>query len=261
MSGSSTRNSSPPWRLTVSESRRRIAGAARQLQCLVADRVAERIVDALEMVEVDEQHGDPRFAPPRRRDCTLEPIQHQQAVRQVGQRIALARAGQFAEFTDGCFGDSFPRAGRRARVARWSRQGGLRLRPSMAWRISTRFWRRRTSLDSSPSVSWLSCDRFARARSPPLPRSPLARPPACGNSGRSMRLSNLESFMPVAVRGFAVETGLFPVHSIRSSPSDSCNPCASYVPAETPRHCSRLTQKTMLERTPRLRGGCTLHAV
>jgi len=65
--------------------------------------------------------------------------------------------------------------------------------------------------------------------------------------------------MPVAVRGFAVETGLFQctafgrVRAIRAIHS------ATYVPAETPRHCSRLTQETMLERTPRLRGGCTLH--
>ena len=53
-------NSSPPSRATVSLSRDASRQPARDLlQQLVADRMAERVVDALEMVEIEAQHRQP----------------------------------------------------------------------------------------------------------------------------------------------------------------------------------------------------------
>ena len=57
-------------RLTESDSRTPTPcdAARRELQHLVADRVAEGVVDLLEAVEVEEQDADPRRAPLRHRD-------------------------------------------------------------------------------------------------------------------------------------------------------------------------------------------------
>ena len=61
---------------------------AHALQELVADPVAERVVDVLEAVEVDEQHADAAAAALRLRDRLREPLVQQQAVGQSGQRVA-----------------------------------------------------------------------------------------------------------------------------------------------------------------------------
>ena len=83
-SSSRTANSSPPSRAAVSWARRQVASRLRgRAQQLVADRVAEAVVDRLEVVEIDEDHreltaagawrarapasGDPRTAPGWRR--------------------------------------------------------------------------------------------------------------------------------------------------------------------------------------------------
>jgi hypothetical protein len=58
-----TTNSSPPMRLTVSPSRTPSAAGATPSAAGVADVVAERIVDVLEAVEVDEQHRHPPLVP------------------------------------------------------------------------------------------------------------------------------------------------------------------------------------------------------
>ena len=72
-------------------------------QQLVADRVAERVVDALEVVEVDEHHGD------LVRAARLERLAHalgeQRAVGEPGQRIVVGLMGelvlQVAQLGDG----------------------------------------------------------------------------------------------------------------------------------------------------------------
>ena len=58
------------------------------LQELVADPVAERVVDVLEPVEVDEQHADAAPAALRLRDRLRQTLVQQQTVRQPGQRVA-----------------------------------------------------------------------------------------------------------------------------------------------------------------------------
>ena len=80
-------NSSPPTREIVSVSRTqprsRPATARKQL---VADRVPERIVDVLEVVEVEAQHREP--LPAFNMDERLgQPLAQQHAVGQIGQRI------------------------------------------------------------------------------------------------------------------------------------------------------------------------------
>jgi hypothetical protein len=51
--------------------------------------VPEGIVDALEIVEVDEEHPHVRAAAPRAGEDVLEPVEHQRAIRQPGERIVL----------------------------------------------------------------------------------------------------------------------------------------------------------------------------
>ena len=70
----------------LAQRRRQRLGHA--LQQLVADPVAERVVDVLEAVEVDEQHADAAAAALRLRDRLRQPLVQQQAVRQAGQRVA-----------------------------------------------------------------------------------------------------------------------------------------------------------------------------
>ena len=65
----------------------RLRGPGEDLQHLVADRVAEAVVDRLEMVEVDQQHADRTVA----RDLLLQQglgvLQEGAAVEQAGERI------------------------------------------------------------------------------------------------------------------------------------------------------------------------------
>ena len=70
----------------LAQRRRQRAGHA--LQQLVADPVAERVVDVLEAVEVDEQHADAAAAALRLRDRLRQPLVQQQPVGQAGQRVA-----------------------------------------------------------------------------------------------------------------------------------------------------------------------------
>ena len=83
--------------LVAAEARDGVAGAQRATQPardgdqqLVADVVAERVVDELEAVEVEEQDGD--AARPGRARCgaadrLVEAVEEQHAVRQPGQRV------------------------------------------------------------------------------------------------------------------------------------------------------------------------------
>ena len=58
------------------------------LQELVADAMAERVVDVLEAVEVDEQHADAMAAALGLRDRLRQALVQQQPVGQAGQRVA-----------------------------------------------------------------------------------------------------------------------------------------------------------------------------
>ena len=56
-------------------------------QQFVADAVAERVVDALEFVEVDEHHRQPRTMALGAPDRMAEAVEEQRAVRQAGQQV------------------------------------------------------------------------------------------------------------------------------------------------------------------------------
>ena len=58
------------------------------LEQQVADLVAERVVDVLEAVEVDEQQRERLPAAARSDDALLEAVVEQHAVGQIGERIA-----------------------------------------------------------------------------------------------------------------------------------------------------------------------------
>ena len=93
-SSTTTMNSSPPSRASRSDVAQR--GGERRadaLQELVADPVAERVVDVLEPVEVDEQHADAAAAALRLRDRLREPLVQQQP---VGQSRSARRASPCA---------------------------------------------------------------------------------------------------------------------------------------------------------------------
>ena len=82
--------------LVAAEARDRVRLAHRRreplrdrLQQLVAGVVAERVVDALEVVEVEEQAGDLRGVALRLREDLLQPLVQQRAVRQAGEDVVL----------------------------------------------------------------------------------------------------------------------------------------------------------------------------
>ena len=75
--------------------------AGGELQDPIADRVAERVVDLLEVVEVDEDHADPGRAALRHRDRVLQAVEHQGARRRPRELVVLGRAGQLVEAADG----------------------------------------------------------------------------------------------------------------------------------------------------------------
>ena len=83
-------------KLVAAEPGNHIAGAkavaqpfAHRAQQPVADQVTERIVDPLEAVQVQQQHGDLALIAPRLPQRVLQMILEQGAVRQIGQRIVL----------------------------------------------------------------------------------------------------------------------------------------------------------------------------
>ena len=90
-----TANSSPPSRATRSSSRKRagkpLGHAADEL---IADRVAERVVDILEMVEIDVEHGRGRAALPHLLDHGLESLAEEDAIGQPAKRIVQGEMTQ-----------------------------------------------------------------------------------------------------------------------------------------------------------------------
>ena len=81
----------------VARAQRGAEAIAHLHQQLVADRVAERVVDHLEAVEVEEEHGQVLVAPPGAREPVAEPVHEQRPVRQPGQRVAEGLRGQLLE--------------------------------------------------------------------------------------------------------------------------------------------------------------------
>ena len=80
-------NSSPPTRATVSVSRTQWRSrAGHHLEQLVADRMAERVVDALEAVEIEIEHRE-LVAAADAGQRLGEPLAEQHAVGQIGQRV------------------------------------------------------------------------------------------------------------------------------------------------------------------------------
>ena len=71
------------------------AGARHLLQQLVAGGVAQRIVDVLEVVEVEQVAGHD-LARPHARESQLQPLVQQHAVGQVGQRVVERHVGDAA---------------------------------------------------------------------------------------------------------------------------------------------------------------------
>ena len=83
-------NSSPPRRAAVSSSRRQfVSRSATAGQQQVADRVAERVVDVLEAVEIEEQHGELAAPAVRAGDRLPDAIGEQRPVGQAGQRVVM----------------------------------------------------------------------------------------------------------------------------------------------------------------------------
>ena len=82
--------------LVAAEPRDRVGFAHRgrealrhRLQQLVARVVAERVVDALEVIEIEEQAGDVRAVALRLREDLLQPLVEQRPVRQPGEDVVL----------------------------------------------------------------------------------------------------------------------------------------------------------------------------
>ena len=123
MPGSSTMNSSPPKRATRSVGAQ-VGGDAigQRLQQRVADQVAERIVDALEVVEVDEQQRQRLAVLARRRHQALELLVEAQR----------GWAGRSASRGAPCSGCAPARHGGRGCRARWSCAAARRCASSCA---------------------------------------------------------------------------------------------------------------------------------
>ena len=98
----STTNSSPPSRATTSPARRHsVSRVAPSPSGAVARVVAERVVDVLEAIQVDEQHRNRQLVPLRRSDRHAEKLAEHHAIRQAGQRVVCAQVqdpvfGKFA---------------------------------------------------------------------------------------------------------------------------------------------------------------------
>ena len=76
------------------------------LQQLIAAAVTERVVDFLEAVEVDEQHGEAPLVAMRLRHGLAQPIVEQLAIRQTRERVEVGALKQFRLAVAGRDGDS-----------------------------------------------------------------------------------------------------------------------------------------------------------
>ena len=94
-SSSRIANSSPPKRAAVSAARTLAGDALRDLeQDPVAGRVAEAVVDGLEVVEVDEQHRHPDAVAQGPRDRVADALVEQRPVGEVRDRVVEGLVGE-----------------------------------------------------------------------------------------------------------------------------------------------------------------------
>ena len=90
-------NSSPPNRATVSLSRMTaLIRPAAWFSSSSPLAVPERVVDDLELVDVEEDHPELRTAPPGPDQALHQPVGEQRAVRQAGQGIVQCLMGEFS---------------------------------------------------------------------------------------------------------------------------------------------------------------------
>ena len=194
----SIRNSSPPRWATRSSGPREALQPRRDLaQHEVADVVAERLVDRLEAVEVDEQDGQLRALAVRLLHRLGEHAVEHQPVRQAGQAVAEAGALQLGLGAPQRPPQAAPRAPRRAGRRAGSRPSRSRRTGSASSRRAARRWpsrsarrgrRRRapaaacaTRLTPKTSADVVCQPRVAGlVRSPPRKNAPSAimQPPA-----------------------------------------------------------------------------------
>src|SRR5205807_9492064 len=64
-----------------------------RLQQGVACRMSERVIDLLETVEIEHEHGEVGSSPARDGKVVLQPLLEQQAIWQIGQRVMLGHMG------------------------------------------------------------------------------------------------------------------------------------------------------------------------
>ena len=94
-SSSRIANSSPPNRAAVSAARTLARDALGDLeQDPVADGVTEAVVDGLEVIEIDEQHGHPDAVAQRPRDRVADALVEQRPVGEMGDRIVEGLVGE-----------------------------------------------------------------------------------------------------------------------------------------------------------------------
>ena len=94
MRSSRIANSSPAKRATVSPGRTRVLQPPRHLdQELVAGHVPEGVVDGLEVVEVDEEHGEVALAPAVAGEGVVQALREERAVGEAGEGIVGAAVG------------------------------------------------------------------------------------------------------------------------------------------------------------------------
>ena len=94
-SSSRTANSSPPKRAAVSLGRMlRVQALGDLEQHRVAGRVAEAVVDRLEVVEIDEDHGEPGVLAPGAQDRVPHALDEQRAVGEVGDGVVERLVGE-----------------------------------------------------------------------------------------------------------------------------------------------------------------------
>ena len=93
-SSQTTTNSSPPKRATVSPGRSRRERRRATERSSASPTWPERVVDRLELVEIEEEHADPALGPPRPRQRVLQALDQQGAVGKAGQRIVQRLVGE-----------------------------------------------------------------------------------------------------------------------------------------------------------------------
>ena len=82
-----------------------LEAAGNELQSLVARGMTERVVDLLEMVDIDEEHSDAGALASCEGDGTANAIQRPRAIGRVRECIALARSSHRLQFACGVFCD------------------------------------------------------------------------------------------------------------------------------------------------------------